>query len=209
MALSGTGIADWAVEVNPLRVFQQQVQSSGLSKAATETHRMAVRELRRLDAKKLFADSLQFAKDNDRLTVFKPTIEAKSATAFLTDNPKTIWKAGTYKQRPLLLSFVPVEGGWMAPLFRSQAALTKANANMDSILEHALELKAENVMKAKQRYLNGTERMGLDDAKAVLQVSRRRSDCSRLSLVMQTQFPFRWWAIAASTIRCTRQCTST
>lgn len=169
--MSGTGIADWAVEVNPLKVFQQQIEYSGLSKAATETHRMAMRELRRLDAKKLFADSLQFSRGNDKMTVYKPTIEPRSATAFLVENPKIIWKTGAYKQRPLVLGFVPVEGGWIAPLFNSEDTLTKANLSMDQMLENALELKSDNVAKVKQHYLGETQNLALDDAMAVLQVS--------------------------------------
>lgn len=159
------------MEVNPLKVFQQQIQHSGLSKAATENHRMAVRELRRLDAKKLFADSLQFSRGNDKMTVYKPTIEPRSATAFLVDNPKTIWKSGAYKQRPLVLGFVPVEGGWIAPLFNSEDTLTKVNLNMDKMLENVLELRSDNVAKVKQHYLSGTQKLALDDAMTVLQVS--------------------------------------
>lgn len=132
---------------------------------------MGVRELRKLDAKKLFADSLQFSPEMDKMTVFKPTIEPKTGTAFLTDNPKTIWKSGGYKQRPLLLSFVPVEGGWIAPYFKSPETLTKVNLNIDKLLENALELRPENVQLVKQEYLSGMEKLAMDDAKAVLQVN--------------------------------------
>lgn len=171
IALSGTAIADWAFEVNPLKMFRQQIQYSGLSKAVTENNRMAVRELRRLDAKKLFTDSLQFSKDFDRIAIFKPTIEPRVATAFLTDNPKTIWKSGGYKQRPLLLSFVPIEGGWFSKLLKSEKALMKANENVDQFLGNALEMKPENIKRAKDNYLSGLEnRLTAPDLKPLLQV---------------------------------------
>lgn len=132
---------------------------------------MAIRELRRLDAKKLFADSLQFSKGSHRMTIFKPTTEPKSATAFITENPKLIWKAGNFKQRPLLFSFVPVEGGWIAPLFNSQEELSKISLKLDEVLQMTLELKPENVERVKEYYFtNGTDNSTMDDAKAFLQV---------------------------------------
>lgn len=151
-------------------MFQQQIKFSGLSKAQSASNRLAVRELRRLDAKRLFADSLQFVGEFDKMTIFKPTIEPKLPGAFLTDNPQTIWKAGAYKQRPLMLSFVPVEGGIISGIFKSQSELDEANEKIDQILEAALELKPGNVVKVKERYLSGIKKVSMDDAKSVLQV---------------------------------------
>lgn len=106
------------------------------------------------------------------MTIFKPTTEPRSTTAFITENPKLIWKAGNFKQRPLLLSFVPVEGGWIAPLFKSQEELTKISSNLDEVLQKTLELKPENVKRVKEYYFtNETDNSTLDDAKTFLKVN--------------------------------------
>lgn len=178
IALSGTGIADWAIETNPLKVFNQQIEFTGLSKAATANTRSAVRELRKLDAKKLFSDSLKFTSEFDKWTVFKPTVEPRGAGAFLTENPKLIWEKGAFKQRPFLMSFVPVEGGLMAGLFKSQESLNAVNSNMDKILEIGLELRPDNVPKVKERYLSGINKVSMTDVKAVLQVYNLISNLS-------------------------------
>lgn len=137
--------------------------------------RNAMRQLRRLDAYRLFEDSLQFTLDNDRMTVFKPSIEPTSATAFITENPKTIWKSGDFKQRPLLMSFVDLEGGWINSLLkarRSQEALSYNLEEDDDFLRNLLELRSDNVRIVKERYFANisTER---DTEKALLQVNIR------------------------------------
>lgn len=171
IALSGSAISDRYIEVNPLKIFNQQIEYTGLSKAATANTRAAVRELRKLDAKKLFSDSLKFSSEFDKRIVFKPTIETRAPGAFLVENPKTIWEKGTFKQRPFLMSFVPDEGGLMAGLFKSQDSLNALNANLDNALQFAMELKPENVPKVKERYLSGgVDKLSMEDAKAVLQV---------------------------------------
>lgn len=170
IALSGTGIADWAIEVNPLKMFKKQIAYSGILPSLSSNNRMAVRELRRYDAKKLYMDSHQFSRDNDRMTIFKPTIEAKSNTAFLTENPKIVWRTGSYKQRPMLFSFVPGEGAWIGSLFKSNEIISKGNLPSDLFLGSALELTAENVQKAMSYYLNETGTFSLDDVRSVLQV---------------------------------------
>lgn len=191
-------------------MFQQQIKFSGLSKAQSASTRLAVRELRRLDAKRLFADSMQFVGEFDKMTIFKPTVEPKLPGAFLTENPQTIWKSGEFKQRPLMLSFVPVEGGIISGIFKSQSELNKANERIDQILEAALELKPENVIKVKERYLSGIEKVSMDDAKAVLQV--RFNDLFLIYLRLLNWFfrdSCRWSGIVTFTIHSIGQCRNT
>lgn len=69
-----------------------------------------------------------------------------------------------------MLSFVPVEGGIISGIFKSQSELGEANEKIDQILEAALELKPGNVVKVKERYLSGIKKVSMDDAKSVLQV---------------------------------------
>lgn len=171
VALSGSGIADWTIEVNPLRLFWQQVDFSQIKRTNATTTRVACRELRRLDAKRLFQDSLKFSEGLHIVTVFKPTIESRLAIApFITENPKTLWAEGRYKQRPILLSFLPVEGGLFAKLIGTPTALSYLNDNLNALAAKGLELKPENVPKVLDYYLNGTMQLTEENGPAILKM---------------------------------------
>lgn len=169
--LSGTGLADWAIEVNPLKVFWKQLEYSGVPRSDAKTTLIGVRKLKAIGAYRLLEDSLKFSSTVDVLTVFKPSIEQQRLGSFLTDNPKLIWKEGKFKQKPMLFSFVPNEGGPFLKYLKSEEDISKLNGNLNEFIAMGLELKADNVPKVLDYYLGGRSQITSNDVETILKVN--------------------------------------
>ncbi|XP_058066385.1 juvenile hormone esterase-like [Anopheles bellator] len=164
ISMSGIALASWSVPYDdPLALAQAQAKAVGIGDADRITTSKLIARLREVKAETLVLNIDQLKQwDIKPLTLYRPTVEPKHTvrSAFLTEDPRVLWKRGEYTSVPWLTGTLPTDGSIATQAaYRSPALLEQFNSLFVELLRLFLRIPAINdamLGNLKRRYFNDT-----------------------------------------------------
>ncbi|KAL9706281.1 hypothetical protein quinque_009799 [Culex quinquefasciatus] len=116
ISMSGSALAGWNdPPVDPLSLVERQAEVAGVEDADTMDSWELVDALRKVDAVKLTESRSQLKSwNNYPIVLYTPVVEKVHEGAFMSEDPRELWRDGLYESVPWMTGYLPNDGAVIA-----------------------------------------------------------------------------------------------
>lgn len=153
---SGSALAFWALNRHAEKQFREFAAIAGIAGAESKKPFTIVHQLRMKTAEELMDYQERIPLIHPVLPVFRPVVEGCWSGAFITKDPKDIWKSCRFEHRPFLIGVTGYEEGVIGNLYYDETKRQAVLANYKAFFSKALEIPPNALGPLMQYYFGGS-----------------------------------------------------
>ncbi|GAB0100613.1 Carboxylic ester hydrolase [Sergentomyia squamirostris] len=158
--LSGSMLAQYSVwnssQSQSVRQFRNHAASMNLSNSDSRSTQDLVEEMRKVDLEDIM-EATSGIQLEDSFIPYKLCVEGRWAGALVQEDPREVWKKGTYRHRSWMMGILPNEGSVAIRFIRDDDTIATFNENLDENIARLFELDLKLVPAIRKYYLGGAE----------------------------------------------------
>ncbi|XP_059612674.1 juvenile hormone esterase-like [Phlebotomus argentipes] len=167
--LSGSMLTKWTIWDNPVKNFRAHAEAMELSNFATRSTQDIIDEMRKLDVKKVVR-ATNVVYENDYSTPYRFCLEGRWSGALIQEDPREVWKKGTYRHRPFMMGVVANEGTLGLDFITNATVLEEFNENLDKNLADFLDIDENLVPSVRDFYMKSSASIDKTDLMGFLKM---------------------------------------
>ncbi|XP_055704086.1 juvenile hormone esterase-like [Phlebotomus papatasi] len=157
--LSGSMVSDSSIDQSPIKQFRNYAATIGLPNSATRSTQDLTEDMRKVDVKKVLNASSEIFTKEQYSVPYKFCIEGRWPGALIQEDPREVWKKGTYRHRSWMMGVVANEGTIGIELINNETVLKGFNENLDENLANVLEVDVKRIPAVREFYLGNSEQV--------------------------------------------------